>query len=109
MAHSKKFWTPILVSIVVNVFVVLLFLAEASFHHSAAARTPNSLLVLLPIPIALGPTIGPLALILGLFQFPAYGVLLGVANEKGKFVTRLLQILVVHGSMAAIAVWVNSV
>lgn len=109
MAYTRKFWTPVLFAIVINVFVILVFLIEASFHHTAAARTPTSLLVLLPIPIALGPALGPLSLLLGLFQFPIYGILLGYANEKGKLIVRLLQIALVHGAIAAISVWVTSV
>jgi len=108
--HTNKFWIPVYVSIVFNVFALFLFLAEASFRHSGAAPTPKSILMLFPLPVALGPTIGPpLAVLLGLIQFPTYGILLGTANEKDKFAIRFIQIALFHGVLATAAIWVSSI
>lgn len=109
MPRSKEFWIPFLASLVVNIFVIFIFLAESSMRHTAKAPTPVILLVLLPLPIALAPTIGPLALLLGLFQFPIYGALLGKALEQNKFAKRSLQIVILHLTLAAIAVILNVV
>jgi len=107
--YTKKFWVPFYISVVVTVIAIFIFLAEASLRHSSAAATPKSMLVLFPIPVALSSALGPLALLLGLAQFPTYGILLGIANENGRLFRRLLQIVAIHASLAAIGVWVVSV
>ena len=42
-------------------------------------------------------------LILGLLQFPAYGIVLGLMNRRSAFLLGLIALAILHGSAAAAA------
>jgi hypothetical protein len=85
--------------------LAFIFLAEAGMHHAhGPSKTPYLWILAMPFLLGLGPLGLPVFFTCS-FQFVIYGILLGLANQKGEFSKRLKWIAVAHALMAGFTFW----
>jgi hypothetical protein len=97
---SSAFWTPLIISLVATPICLLLGIASGRAGHGdyflAKLLFPFTMLSTIPFGSITVPFI-----LLAVAQFPAYGMILGRANEKGKFMHAAVVMLAVHVLAAA--------
>ena len=92
---SSKFWKPVVLSLIATPIFLYLGIASGGAGHG------NYLLAKLLFPLtmlstrALGSITVPF-LFLAIIQFPLYGVIVGLANLKGKLLAYVIGALVIH-------------
>lgn len=98
--RTRKFWIPLIASLIVTPVALLLGVGSAGAGHGdyrlAMLLFPYTLLS-----AALFDSITPLFILLAIIQFPLYGVALGYANEKGRLVPVAILLCLAH--VAAVA------
>ena len=104
-----RFWIPVLVSLGLTpiLFCLGFGLGSGLMSHS---RNHSPLVILFPILFPYGMLIGILypgnlaSILLAIVQFPLYGIILGLANTKGKrtLVVLAFVLLAVHGLAIAL-------
>jgi hypothetical protein len=94
--RSRKFWVPLIVSLIVTPIALLLGVASAGAGHGdyrlAMILFPYTLLSAVIFDSITTPFI-----ILAIIQFPLYGIALGYANKKGRLAAMSILLCVVHG------------
>ena len=98
--RSRKFWVPVIASLVVTPIALLLGIGSAGAGHG------DYLLAMILFPYTLLSTslfnsITAPFIVFAIVQFPIYGFVLGYANERGRLVSMSLLLSVVHGVAAA--------
>jgi hypothetical protein len=96
MISNPRFWIPVACSFFLTLAGVILGAASAGAGHG------NYLPVMILFPFAMLVTgfleLGfPYLIALSAVQFPIYGVLIGQGSVKGRFGSRLLLVLLIHG------------
>lgn len=101
MIRSRKFWIPLIASLVITPIALLLGVGSGGAGHGdyrlAMILFPYTLLSVVIFDSITAPFI-----ILAIIQFPLYGIVLGQANEKGRLILMSILLSVVH-SVAATA------
>ncbi len=92
---SRKFWIPLIASLIVTPIALLLGIGSAGAGHGdyrlAMVLFPYTMLSTTIFNSITAPFI-----LLAIIQFPLYGVILGYASEKGRFVSVLILLCLVH-------------
>jgi hypothetical protein len=93
----SRFWILVIASLVATPFLLLLGFASTGAGHGdyilATLLFPYSALLV----FGLGELIPTFIIAaLAVFQFPAYGIILGIAIEKKQFRSRAIILLIVH-------------
>ena len=103
----SAFWTPVITSLIATPICLLIGIASGGAGHG------NYFLAKLLFPFTMLSTIvfGSITapfIVLAVAQFPAYGVILGRANEKGRLMRAACAVLAVH-VLAAVAclMWIG--
>lgn len=100
--RSKKFWIPVICSLIVTPVALLLGIGSAGVGHgdyfAAMLLFPYTMLSVvafdsIPLPFIL----------LAVAQFPAYGIGLGYANERGRLARTAVILAAIHVT-AAVAI-----
>jgi len=107
LMKASAFWTPLVISLVATPICLLLGIASGGAGHGdyflARLLFPFTMLSTIPFGSITTPFI-----LLAIAQFPAYGMILGCANERGKFMHAACVMLFVHGLAAAFCLmWVG--
>jgi ABC-type methionine transport system permease subunit len=105
--RTSAFWTPVIASLVATPICLLLGIASGGAGHGnyfpAKLLFPFTMLST----ILFGSITVPFIL-LAVAQFPAYGVILGHANEKGGFMRAACAVLTVHAlAVVACLTWIG--
>lgn len=101
MMKRRKFWIPIIVSILItpiSLFVALLSTGAGHGNYLAA-------IILFPYTLLSAVAFGSITvpfILLAILQFPLYGVILGRAAESGTAREARIALLVIHGLAVAI-------
>lgn len=94
------FWTPMIISLLATPICLFLGIASAGAGHGnyflAKLLFPFTMLSTVPLGLITTPFI-----LLALAQFPVYGMILGHANEKGRFMRVASVVLLIHALTAA--------
>src|SRR5688572_27711113 len=103
--RSRKFWAPVIASLIVTPIALLLGIGSAGAGHGdyrlAMILFPYTLLS-----ASVFDSITPPFIILAIIQFPIYGVALGYAHEKGRLLSMSIVLCVVHSIALATMFWV---
>jgi hypothetical protein len=105
--RTSAFWKPVIASLVATPICLLLGIASGGAGHgnyfTAKLLFPFTMLSTILFSSITIPFILP-----AVAQFPAYGVILGHANEKGSFMRAACAVLAVH-TLTAVAclMWVG--
>jgi hypothetical protein len=80
---TRRFWKPVIISLVVTPIALFLGVLSAGAGHGhygmAKLLFPYTML-----PAMVSGQISSFFILLAVAQFPAYGIVLGLANEKGR-------------------------
>ena len=105
---TRKFWIPVIVSIIATPLALLLGLASAGVGHGSY----RAAMVLFPYTMLSATVFDSITIpfiILALVQFPLYGVALGYANERGRTTSVAILLVVLHSvAVAALFLIVRS-
>ena len=105
--RTHKFWVPFVCSLVVTPIVLFVGAASTGAGHGSYLLVK----VLFPYTMLSAAVFDviyfPFAF-LALFQFPAYGLVLGYANEKGKVARMAVILLAAHSVVASVALLLSS-
>jgi hypothetical protein len=95
-----RFWAPVIVCLLLTPVCLLLGIGSAGVGHGdyvlARILFPYTMLSALLFDKITAPFV-----LLAIIQFPAYGLILGRAAGRGRFLVALTLILVVHSVLAA--------
>ncbi|MGH9941590.1 MAG: hypothetical protein ACRD9R_04420 [Pyrinomonadaceae bacterium] len=105
--RTRKFWVPVVCSLVVTPLALLLGVASGGAGHgdyfAAMLLFPYTMLSAVVFDYIHVPFI-----LLAVAQFPGYGLSLGYANEKGRFARVAVILLTLHVvSVAAVVLQSN--
>jgi hypothetical protein len=93
--RTRKFWVPVICSLIVTPIALLFGVASGGAGHgnyfAAIILFPYTMLSAVAFDYIHVPFI-----LLAIVQFPAYGIVLGYANEKGRFALLVAILLIVH-------------
>jgi hypothetical protein len=99
---TRKFWVPFVCSLVLTPIVLFVGVASAGAGHGSYSWVKALFPYTMLSAAAFGVIYFPFAS-LALFQFPAYGLALGYANERGRFGRSAAILLAAHCVAAAAA------
>ena len=105
--RTYKFWLPFVCSLVLTPILLFVALISTGAGHGSYSLVKALFPYMMLSAAALGDIYFPF-LFLPLFQFPAYGLVLGYANERGRF-GRLAAILSAAHCVAAAAALLLSI
>lgn len=94
--RTRSFWIPVIVSLVVTPIALLLGVGSAGAGHGDY-RLAMMLFPYTMLSTAVFDSITVPFIALAIIQFPLYGVVLGYANQKGRFGWVTILLGVVHG------------
>lgn len=92
---SRKFWIPLIASFIVTPIALLLGVGSGGAGHGDY-RLAMILFPYTMLSTTIFDSITPPFILLAIIQFPLYGVILGRASEKGRFVSICILLCVVH-------------
>jgi len=99
--RTKKFWVPVVCSLIATPVILLVGFISAGAGHGSYSLVK----ALFPYTMLSAAVFGDIYFPFGslaLFQFPAYGIALGYANERGR-IARVAPILLIAHAVAAAA------
>lgn len=103
--RAGRFWPPFAAMMLLTPLFLLIGIASSGAGHGnyflAKLLFPFTMLSTLIFDIITVPF-----LIIGLMQFPAYGVILGLMNQRAALVPALIAIVILHVAAAATALCV---
>jgi hypothetical protein len=101
--RSSGFWKPVIASIIVTPIALFLGLASAGAGHGdyilATFLFPYAILFISAVS---GEAPAFMVITLAVAQFPIYGIILGLAAEKKRFLFWLLVLVAVHALMTIV-------
>jgi hypothetical protein len=96
MMRKRSFWIPVIVSLLLTPIALLLGVGSGGAGHGdyrlAMMLFPYTMLSTFVFDSITVPFI-----VLAIIQFPLYGIALGYANQRGRFVRVAILFSVVHG------------
>lgn len=91
----RKFWIPLIASLIVTPIALLLGVGSAGAGHGDY-RLAMILFPYTMLSTTIFDSITTPFILLAIIQFPLYGVILGSASEKGRFVSTSILLSLVH-------------